>query len=383
MPDQPIRVLIVDDSRVFRTAVRDALSGDPEIQVVGSERNGAKAIEWLRANPADVITLDVEMPEMDGIATLKALSEAGIDAGVIMLSALTREGAELTIQALTLGAFDFITKPTTEGYDENVAALRQQLGTRIRACAARRRIGRGSSFLPPLRPGSTPPARPAVQPLPAVPARPVAAVPAPPPARPAAIPVRPGAAQAILVGVSTGGPKALMQMLPALCRRTRLPILIVQHMPPKFTASLAESLARACTHKVVEAQDGMAVEDGWAFIAPGGRHMVVRRNAGGKAEVGINDQPPECGLRPAADLLFRSAAPVFGANAVAVVLTGMGSDGTKGLAPLKRAGVPVIVQDEATSVVWGMPGSVVAAGLADQVLPLDQIPEAVARAAGR
>jgi two-component system chemotaxis response regulator CheB len=370
MPEQPIRVLIVDDSRVFRTAVRDALSGDPEIQVVGSERNGAKALEWLKANQADVLTLDVEMPEMDGISTLRALADGKVDAGVIMLSALTREGAELTIQALTLGAFDFITKPTTDGYDANVLALRQQLGMRIRACAARRRRQRPSGPVP----AAPVPRPPTSTPIPSAPIAPV----------PRALPsARIGLAQAVLIGVSTGGPKALMQMLPALCRRTRLPILIVQHMPPKFTASLADSLGRVCAHKVVEAVDGQAVDDGTVYIAPGGRHMVVRRNAAGKAEIGINDQPPECGLRPAADLLFRSAAPVFGANAVAVVLTGMGSDGTKGLAPLKRAGVPVIVQDEATSVVWGMPGAAVAAGLADQVLPLDSIPEAVGRAAGR
>jgi two-component system chemotaxis response regulator CheB len=183
--------------------------------------------------------------------------------------------------------------------------------------------------------------------------------------------------QAILIGVSTGGPKALLQMLPALCGRVRLPILVVQHMPPQFTASLAESLGRICSHRVEEAVDGMPVEPGHCYIAPGGRHMVVRRT--NRIEIGVNDQPPEGGVRPAADILFRSAAPIFGAGCIALVLTGMGSDGTRGLGPLKRMGATVLCQDEATSVVWGMPGSAVAAGLVDQVVPLDGLPEAVAR----
>jgi two-component system chemotaxis response regulator CheB len=369
-PDRivPINVLIVDDSRVFRTAVRDALTAEADLVIAGSERNGVRALDFLRANPVDVVTLDIEMPEMDGLEALKAIAalnqQTGRRIGVIMLSAFTREGAEQTIKALAAGAFDFIAKPVADGYDENVAALRRQLASRIRACHAAlapsaRRI------VPAAKPVMLAPA------VPAVPIQPRVLSPASPAPQPRA------GTQAVLIGVSTGGPKALMQMLPVLCRKVSLPILIVQHMPPKFTASLAESLGRICSHRVEEATDGMPVEPGRCYIAPGGRHMVVRRTT--RVEIGINDQPPEGGLRPAVDLLFRSAAPVFDGRCVAVVLTGMGSDGTKGLAPLKRGGVPVICQDEATSVVWGMPGAAVAAGLADQVLPLDSIPDAVAR----
>ena len=365
----PISVLIVDDSRVFRTAVRDALAQEDGITVAGSERNGLKALEFLRATPVDVVTLDVEMPELDGLATLKGIAElnarTGQRIGVIMLSAFTREGAEQTMQALAAGAFDFIAKPIAEDYDGNVAALRRQLGARIRACAAARAPATrapASSGLP----AST--LIPAVPLAPAPASRPVSTLPLPGP--------RTGI-QAILIGVSTGGPKALMQMLPVLCRKVSLPILIVQHMPPKFTASLAESLGRICSHRVEEAVDGLPVEPGRCYLAPGGRHMVVRRTT--RIEVGVNDQPPEGGLRPAVDLLFRSAVPVFGAHCLAIVLTGMGSDGTRGLGPLKRAGAAVICQDEASSVVWGMPGSAVAAGLADQIVTLDGIPDAVAK----
>lgn len=363
---EPIKVLVVDDSRLFRTAVAESLAGEGDVQVVGSERNGLKAIEFLRANTAsvDVVTLDLEMPEMDGLATLKAIRELNAarprerEIGVIMLSAHTTEGAQSTIAALTAGAFDFITKPTGESPAESIASLRRQLPTRIRAYAARMR--------PALRAAAAAP-------------RPVAiSAPGLPPSPPRPVP-RTGTAQAVLIGVSTGGPRALLTMLPRLTTLVRLPIVIVQHMPPKFTASLAESLGKVCAHKVHEAVDGQPIEAGNTYIAPGGRHLVVRRASPTQIVCGVNDNPPENALRPNVDVMFRSAAQVWGGNVVAVILTGMGSDGTKGLAPLKRAGAPVIVQDEATSVVWGMPGSAAAAGLADQVLPLEAIPDAVAR----
>ena len=363
----PIKVLVVDDSRLFRTAVAESLAGEGDLLVVGSERNGLKAIEFLRANGAgvDVVTLDLEMPEMDGLATLKAIRELNAgrprerEIGVIMLSAHTTEGAQSTIAALTAGAFDFITKPTSESPAESIASLKRQLPTRIRAYAARMR--------PALRAAAIAAPRPAPGPLPGPP--PVAMRPI----------LRTGAIQAVLIGVSTGGPRALLTMLPRLTQLVRLPIVIVQHMPPKFTASLAESLGKVCAHKVHEAVDGQPIEPGNTYIAPGGRHLVVRRTSPTQVVCGVNDNPPENALRPNVDVMFRSAAQVWGGNVVAVILTGMGADGTKGLAPLKRAGAPVIVQDEATSVVWGMPGSAAAAGLVDQVLPLEAIPDAVAR----
>jgi len=187
--------------------------------------------------------------------------------------------------------------------------------------------------------------------------------------------------QAIVIGVSTGGPRALLTLLPKLTRLTRVPIVIVQHMPPKFTASLAESLAKLCIPTLVtEAVDNDPVVPGHVYIAPGGKHLIVRRSITNQVVCGVNENPPENALRPNVDVMFRSAAQVWAGNVVAVILTGMGADGTKGLAPLKGAGASVIVQDEATSVVWGMPGAAVAAGLADQVLPLEAIADAVAKA---
>lgn len=347
MPDAA-RVLIVDDSRIFRAVIEEALAGQEEIAVAGSVFSGEKALEFIKANPPDVVTLDVEMPGMDGLQTLEAIQQfnaarpAGEEVGVIMVSAYTQHGADVTIKALQAGAFDFVTKPSGPDRDANLATLRQKLLTKIRVFLARR--SRAGKPFPP--PSTRHPPR-------------------------AARTVR-----AIVVAASTGGPRALEVVLPELCAGVEVPILVVQHMPAQFTRSLAENLARRCCRDVVEACDGDPLRPGVVYVAPGGKHLVMRAESG-RLVAGLTDQPPENGFRPSADVLFRSAAAALGGEVVALVLTGMDCDGTAGLRPLKRAGGYAIAQDEQSSVVWGMPGSAVRAGLADEVLPLDRIASAV------
>jgi two-component system, chemotaxis family, protein-glutamate methylesterase/glutaminase len=309
------RVLIVDDSRIFRAALERSLAEEEGITVVGSVHNGEKALEFIRATPPDVVTLDVEMPGMDGLQTLCEIERLdagrppGARIGVIMVSAFTKRGADVTVQALRAGAFDFITKPISTDEETSLAQLRQQLAGKIRLYLARRPHGGPSAKA----------------------TAPVASV-RPPRDRPF---------RAVLIAASTGGPRALESLLPDLCRRIDLPILIAQHMPAQFTLSLAESFARICDDRVVEAGDGEPILPKTIYIAPGGKHLLLRLDAG-RLLTGLNEQPPENGCRPSADVLFRSAANVLGGDAAAVVLTGMGQDGTAGLHPLKRAGGHVI-----------------------------------------
>jgi two-component system chemotaxis response regulator CheB len=350
----PLRILIVDDSRLFRGALEAALAGVPGVTVAGSVWNGVRAMEFLARTPVDLVTLDLEMPQMGGLETLRAIQQfnaarpGAVPVEVLLVSAHTCQGAAVTIEGLEAGAFDFITKPAGATPEENLAYLGQQLQGKIRLLFARRSCH-------------------------------------PAPAARAAAPLRLGKhlVRAVLVGVSTGGPAALAQLLPDLTRRVAAPVLVVQHMPAGFTKFLADSLARKCPVPVVEAADGDPVEGRTVYIAPGDRHLLVRDRGEGRVVTGLNDQPPQHGFRPSADVLFRAGAKVYGAGAVGVILTGMASDGTDGLGALKRAGAATIAQDEASSVVWGMPGSAVAAGHVDQVLPLSQIAAAVqALAAG-
>jgi len=352
-----LSLLIVDDSRLFRSALEEALHGQPGVAVVGSVFSGAKAMEFIQATPPDLITLDVEMPGMDGLQTLEQIQAFNASrpelppVGVIMVSAFTRRGEQVTIKALQAGAFDFVAKPSGGSSAASLASLREELMTKIRAYAASRRTSG------------------------AVTARPVA-----PPVR-AQIPTR-SRVRAVVIGASTGGPRALTDMLPVLCESVERPILIVQHMPPGFTKTFAESLTRQTGRHVVEAMDGMALDVSSVYIAPGAKHLLLRGTSVLPA-IALNEQPPENGCRPSADVLFRSAAAVFGGEIVAVILTGMGRDGTAGLGAIRRAGGYVIAQDEASSVVWGMPGSAVEAGVVDEIQPLDRIPAAVAAVVNR
>lgn len=347
-----ITVLVVDDSRLFRSAMEQALSNQDDIAVVGSVYSGEKALEFMRHTPPDVVTLDVEMPGMDGLAVLEQIQllnqsrPPSRQVGVIMVSAFTRRGAQVTIRALQAGAFDFVAKPSGPSAEASLVVLRGELPAKIRACALSRR-GTASAV--------------------------VAAAPSVTQRKP-----RPrSGARAVVIGASTGGPRALLTVLPELCTTMKVPILIVQHMPAGFTRPLAESLARQTGRRTVEAVEGMAVERETIYVAPGGMHLLIRGNSV-SAITGLTDQPPENGCRPSADVLFRSAAAVFGGELIAIILTGMGCDGAAGLGAIRRAGGYVIAQDEASSVVWGMPGSAVKAGVTDEVRPLNQIARSAA-----
>ncbi len=362
-----MRVLVADDAVLFRRLLTDVLASIPGVEVVGSAANGKIAIQKVRELKPDLLTLDIEMPEMDGLAVLDALPRSGEPAvEVIVVSAVSRRGGDLTLRALEKGAFDFITKPETASPELGRAALLQELAPRVRAVAHRleiRAILHGKSS--PIRPD-----------LPA----PIAAFEAAPPdssldgiatrMQRLSNPTKP---EMVLIGVSTGGPIALSQLLPAIPRDIGVPIIIVQHMPPIFTKSLADSLATKCVVAVREAIHGESPEPNTVYIAPGGRQMRLAAGAEYRPILELTDDPPENNCRPAVDYLFRSAAHHFPGRAMAVILTGMGSDGALGLRLLKRHGCYVIAQDEASCVVFGMPKAAVDAGVADAVLPLASI----------
>lgn len=355
----PLRVLVADDSSLFRRAVAEALASLPEVEVVGSSPNGRLALQKVAELKPDLLTLDIEMPEMDGLAVLEALRQMGSATSVIVISALTQRGGRLTMQALEKGAFDFITKPQSRSAEESRATLVRELGPRLRALSHRRQI---RSLLQPGASSSLartpPPVSASVRKA------------APVPERPA--PVRVSRPELVLIGVSTGGPAALVRLLPPLPKDLGVPVVIVQHMPPVFTQSLAESLAGKCSLQVREACDGERLEAGTVLIAPGGRQLRLVSGTDG-IRTQVTDDPPENNCRPAVDYLFRSAANQLPGRAMAVILTGMGNDGTLGLRLLRRHGCFAIAQDEATSVVFGMPKSAIEAGLVDVVLPIDAI----------
>jgi two-component system chemotaxis response regulator CheB len=362
-----MKVLIADDAILFRRVMAEVLATFPDITVVGQAPNGKLALQKIIELQPDLVTLDLEMPELDGLGVLDALKTLPRAPTVIVVSAVTQQGGRLTMRALQKGAFDFITKPDAGTAAASRDQLRAELAPRLKALALRLGV---RAILHATTAANHPPAP--------TPPKPAAAL-APPlpatasPTQQAPLFVRPGKPEMVLIGVSTGGPNALGVLLPALAKPLGVPILIVQHMPPIFTQSLAEHLSTKCALRVCEAADGMTAEADTVYIAPGGRQMRIAPSPDGRKLIQITDDPPENNCRPAVDYLFRSVAKHYPGRAMGVILTGMGSDGTIGLKLLKRHGCFVIAQHEASCVVYGMPKAAVEAGVVDVVLPLEAI----------
>jgi two-component system chemotaxis response regulator CheB len=369
--------MVVDDAVVVRSLLSRWIEETPDLKLVAALRNGREALEQLDQTRPDVVVLDIEMPELDGISTLPKLLERRRDLVVIMASALTRDHAEVTLKALALGAADYIPKPQAEGAVMTSVAFQRDLIAKIQALGHRKRSR------PPLPPYARRSAYAATRRLGGAVQRAVKWRTADEDeAAPANIKLRPFALvvpRVLVIGASTGGPQALTKLISRLDAVTdSAPVLVTQHMPPTFTTILAEHLTRAGAKPVREALDGEPVLAGTVYLAPGGRHMRVARRDG-TAVIVLDDGPPVHFCKPAVDPLFASAAEVWGSWNMAVILTGMGTDGTDGAAAIAAAGGSVIAQDEATSVVWGMPGSAAHAGVCSAVLPLDQIAPKIAR----
>jgi two-component system chemotaxis response regulator CheB len=362
-----IRVLVVDDAVVVRKIVTDILAEDPGIEVVGVAANGRIALAKIGQLAPDIVTMDVEMPEMDGITALTELRKTHPKLPVIMFSTLTERGAAATLDALSHGANDYVTKPANVG---SVAAgmdrVRTELLPKIKSlCPGLGLVDRASQPRDATREK-----------------RPASSTPflAPPAQAPIKLckPNTPQRIDALVIGVSTGGPNALAAMIPGLPSSLPVPVLIVQHMPPMFTRLLAERLSATCSIGVSEAQNGDRLSPGHAWIAPGNFHMEVARS-GTDVRIVTHQGPQENSCRPAVDVLFRSAAAVYGPHVLAVVLTGMGQDGYVGCQTIFGAGGQCLAQDEQTSVVWGMPGFVARGGVAEAVLPLEEVAGEIVR----
>ena len=353
------RVLVVDDSAVMRSLLRSVILSDPGLEMAGTAADGQSALAFLRLERADLVLLDVEMPVMDGLATLRELRARRYTMPVIMCSSLTRHGARVTIEALAGGASDYVAKPAGQsGREAATRALAQELLPKIRALTAHSEARHAAA----VEPCTVLPMPPSLS-APHVSARPLV----------------------VAIGVSTGGPAALDVLLPQLPVGFPLPVLIVQHMPEMFTRLLAERLGRRCALRVCEAAEGAPAAGGSVYIARGNWHMEAMAAArpGAPATLHLTQNPPENHCRPAVDTLFRSTARVYGAGVLAVVLTGMGCDGLAGARAIREQGGTVLAQDQATSTVWGMPGAVTQAGLAYKVLPLAAIVPEILRVAGR
>ncbi|MGI9176349.1 MAG: chemotaxis-specific protein-glutamate methyltransferase CheB [Pirellulales bacterium] len=341
----PIGVLICDDSATIRGILTATLAADPDLKIVGTAINGAVCLDTIAATRPDLVLLDVEMPVMDGLTALREIRKRFGKLPVVMFSSLTERGAKATVDALLAGANDYVAKPAGLNAEDVAARIRTDVIGRIKSLVQR---GTASMSGRSAATGQTGGGAAVVR------------------------PARTSRIEGVVIAVSTGGPTALAEVLPAFVPEARVPVVVVQHMPAFFTAALAERLAKVSGLPVREAVEGESVRPGEVLLAPGGRHVEV---VGDRVQprVRLTDDPPENSCRPSADVLFRSAVRLWGAGTLGVVLTGMGRDGLAGARAIVAAGGGVIAQDEFSSVVWGMPGEVVRAGLADAVLPLSQV----------
>ncbi len=355
----PVRVMVVDDSAVVRGLTTRLLESDPAIAVVASVANGEMALKALAREDIEVVVLDIEMPVMDGLTALPRMIALKPDIQVVMASTMTRKNAEISLRALRAGAADYVTKPSTNSEMHSADDFKRELVEKVKALGTAKRRGRVAvsqgrkpaatrTPMPPLQGPSASPADLKLRRAPVLPPR------------------------AIAIASSTGGPQALLQLLGSLDGAIKEPVFITQHMPPTFTSLLAEHIGQVAKLPCHEGLDGEDVAGGRIYLAPGGRHMLAAQE-GERTLIRLNDDPPENYCRPAADPMFRSLAAIYGSRLLAVVLTGMGCDGRRGAEAITEAGGTVIAQDEATSVVWGMPGAVATAGLCSAVLPLVEI----------
>lgn len=360
-----IKVFLVDDSLVIQRKLAGIVSSDPSMEVAGTAVNGRLAISKISDTQPDIVIMDVEMPEMDGLETLTILRKSYPKLPIIMFSTLTGKGAEATIEALLLGADDYITKPSSLGGDSlPLQEIQSQVISKIKALASKVQSVKNDtitsvslhSALLQIEPKiKAPAARKTVSQI-----------------------ILPGRIDVLVIGASTGGPNALQAIIPNIPKNFSAPILIVQHMPPVFTKALANNLASKSSINVVEAQDSDLIFPGCAWIAPGDFHMGVLRDAQG-VKIRLSKAPHENFCRPSVDWLFRSVAQVYGNHVFSIVLTGMGQDGYRGCEFVRSMGGYIMVQDEASSVVWGMPGFVAKAGFADEILPLNDIVGGISR----
>lgn len=401
----PFRVMVVDDSAIIRGFLCRYLSEDSSIDVVTTANNGAVALRQLAQHDIEVVVLDIEMPVMDGMTALPKMIDMKPDLQVVMASTLTRKNAEVSLRALQRGAVDYVPKPETARSVNASIDFRRELVEKVKAWASRRRTKLGqnqpagqagdstttanqsgfarpaspsptSGFVSARRPAATInnfPGRERANAPSTVPTSNASTLPGAVGAAPIAL--RQGSARKpkiLLIGSSTGGPQALMKFFAGFSQAPSVPILITQHMPATFTAILADHIHQATGWPAFEGKDGMEIKAGHIYVAPGGRHMEIASDEG-KLLVRVTDDPPENFCRPAVDPLFRSASKIFGERILGVILTGMGHDGLKGARDITKAGATLLAQDEASSVVWGMPGAVAAAGLCSEILPITEI----------